>query len=118
MRESASSTRQPGDDPVDRLHPQRVGGRVDEHRQAEVPSAGAVTRGPVLRLQLAVGGVAVVAVGDQRLPVVEVARHPGLDGRVGDRPQPLQEAVLAAGLQQRPARADLVEDAAVSPPPS
>ncbi len=92
---------QAGDDPVDRAQLGRVGGRVDQQGQAEVPRPGAVPGRLTALLKLQVGGVAVVPVGDQRRPRGQVGGDLGQLGRVGDGPQPVPDAVRGPGLRQR-----------------
>ncbi len=89
--------RQPGQDAVDGAHPQRVAGGVHEQDQAEVPGCARVVGG----LEPAVGGPAVVAVGDQRLAAGEVGVDGGQFRGVGQGPQPVVDAVLGGGGQQR-----------------
>ena len=89
------------DHPVDRAEPERVGVRVDQEREPVVPRAVALTGGPHGRAELVVGGVPVVAVGDQRGPRGEVGGDGRLLGRVGQRPEPVGHAVVGDRARER-----------------
>ncbi len=89
------------DHPVDRAEPQRVGVRVDQEREPVVPRAVALTGGSDGRAQFVVGGVPVMAVGDQRGPRGEVGGDVRLLGRVGQRPDPVRHAVVGDRARER-----------------
>jgi len=64
--------------------------------------------GPLPGLELEIGGVAVMPVGDQRLARGEVGGHGLLLGRIGQRPQPVPDPVAGVhGHQRRAARGHL-----------
>ena len=86
---------------MDRADPGRVGGRVDEQGQAVVPRPVPLAGLPAACLQLPVGGVPVMPVGDQCLPRRQVGAHGGDLGRVGDGPDPVPYGVLGQRLDQR-----------------
>ena len=99
---SSCSSVGPDEHPVDGAEEQRRVVLVDEHREAEVVGAAGV-----LALQAQVGGVAVVAVGDQGPGAGQRGVERGEVLRVGDRPQPVLLAgpvgvgVRRRGLEQR-----------------
>ncbi len=70
--------RQAGQHPVDGAQPGRVGGRVDQERQPVVPRSRAQAGRAHLGLQLQVGRVPVVPVGDQRPAAGQVGGDRGL----------------------------------------
>ncbi len=88
--------RQAVEQPVDGADAQGVAGCVDQEHQAVVPGA----RGGVFQAQPAVGGPAVVAVGDQGLAAGEVGLDAGQFIGVGDGPEAVPEAVLGGRGQQ------------------
>jgi hypothetical protein len=102
--------RQAGQDPVDRAEPRGVGGGVYEERQPEVPRPRAQARRPGLRLQVHIGGVPVVAVGDEGPAPAQVGGDRGLLGRIPDPPQAVRHAIIGVdGHQRRPVGRDSVD---------
>jgi hypothetical protein len=89
------------DDPVDGVHLRAEGGGVDEERQAEVPRAGPVPGCVPVGLALQIGGIAVVAVRDQRLAPVQVGGDLGQLVVVGQRPQPVPQSVRQDRVDER-----------------
>ncbi len=89
---------------------------VYEKRQAAVPGARSPTRGAKLLLQLEIGGVPVMSVGDQGLSWAEIFG----DGRqpvgVRDAPDPMGHTVRAPGLDQRRLLGRGLHDLAGRPP--
>ena len=81
--------RHAGHHAVDGVHLRSEGRRVDQQAQAVVPRPDPGARLVPVGLSLQVGGVAVVAVGDQRLARKQVLGDGLVDGLVGDRPQPV-----------------------------
>ncbi len=82
---------------MDGPYEQGVASGVHEEDQAVVPGAG----GGLLGVEPQIGGPAVVAVGDEGLPLGEVLVDGGQVVRVGEGPQPVGEAVLGGGGEQR-----------------
>ena len=76
-RATASASGRPGMTRWMALDARRVGGGVDQQRQALVPRAPARAGRAHPRPQLQVGGVAVVPVGDERLPGRQVGGDRG-----------------------------------------
>ena len=108
---AARLRRQAGQHPVDGAQPGRVSGRVDQERQPVIPRPGAQAGRAHLRLQLQVGRVPVMPVGDERPAAGQVGGDRGLLARVAQTPQPVGDAVLGGDRnQRRPLVRDRVHD--------
>ena len=86
---------------MDRVHLRAVGRGIDEQGEAAVPRPGPAIRAELLAANGQIRGIAVVAVGDQRLAGREIGRDRVVRGGVGDRPEPVPDAVRRAGARHR-----------------
>ena len=86
---------------MDRAEAERVLVRVDEEGEAVVPRSRAFPGVALFGPQLAVGSVPVVAVGDERRARGQVRDDGRLRVWVGDRPQPVRDAVVGDRAGQR-----------------